>query len=361
MSVAPSRLRALETARVCAGLGARLRTIACLTGLEPGYILRSVYTKERPAPKGRPSYSEEFYFRAATRVQAAASLLASRYRALVSEGFLPTEALIAGFRHLGSICPMTPLSFDEAFYLIANLDGIWAASRTLALTRCPRCGQAYVAPESVVHYHRLDGCPICRADWASRTGAHKIRATPIEASRKSVAQALPVERDIARAKLLRLMDELGAGRRVAAVLSENPRVAMFRAPPDRTVLTTALLARPLALHKWSANTHVTDRVQFAICAVWYRNAQHLGVPRAEALCGAVARMRTACHRFSKQVTFDRCFEVASLLVGAWGVETPRLELLSCGTCGARFLRSLDEAHSTPCPFCALIRQHRTLQ
>ena len=111
MAITHSRLRALETARHCASLGARQRTIAYITGLSAKYILRSVYTQEHPAPKGRPCYSDEFYFRAVTRVQAAASLLASRYRTLTGQDFLPPDALIAAFRHVRSTCPTTPLSF----------------------------------------------------------------------------------------------------------------------------------------------------------------------------------------------------------------------------------------------------------
>lgn len=360
MSVRPSRLRALETARQCASLGARQRTIAYLTGLAPAYILRSVYSKEHPAPKGRPSYCEEFYFRAVTRVQAAASLFASRYRTLTDEGFLPTDALIAAFRHLRSTCPSTPLSFDEAFFLIANLDGIWASSsRTLALTRCPACGRDYLVPESSAHTHRADGCPVCRADWAGRAGSH-ASAAPLAHAAEPVELTLPVDKDIARAKLLRMLEALAAGPKVAAVLSEDPRAAMFRAAPNRTSVTTAFLTRPLALHLWSVNTHVTDRVQFAVFALWYRHAQQLGVPRAEAMCAAVTKMRTACRGFGNLVKFDRCFEVAALLDGAWGIETPRLELRSCEKCGSQYLLSLNEVRPSPCPFCALVRRHRVL-
>jgi hypothetical protein len=359
MSIRQSRLRALETARQCATLGARRRTIAYITGLAPEYILRSVYTTGHPAPKGRPRYSDEFYFRAVTRVQAEASLLAARYRRLTGEGFLPADALIAAFRHLHSTCRATGVSFDEAFYLVANLDGIWASSaRSLDLALCPVCDHQYVAPRSAAHVHRTDGCPICRADWTSRADAASRSVQ--RAASPHLIEALPVDKDIARAKLLGMLDALGAGPKVTAVLSDDPRVAMFRAPLHRRTVTTAVLARPLSLSQWSASTHVTDRVQYSVFARWYRRVHELGLPRAEALCFAVARMRTACGRLGKPVRFDRCFEVAALLDGAWGVDAPRLQLHGCVKCGSQHLLSPAEKRPTPCPFCALISRHRTL-
>lgn len=360
MSVPPSRLRALETARHCATLGARQRTIAYITGLSPTYILRSVYSKDHPVPKGRPSYSEEFYFRAVTRVQAAASLLASRYRTLTSEGFLPADALIASFRHLRSTCPTTPLSFDEAFFLVANLDGIWASStRSLALVLCPSCGHHYLAPESSAHFHRPDGCPVCRVDWSA--GELAPPAPTVSAHVPAPGADTPsVEKDIARARLHQRLDGLGASSKVASVLTEDPRVAMFRPNPNTASVTTASIPRPLSLVHWSANTHVTDRAQFAVFSMWYRQAHELGVPRAEALCAAFGRMRTACRHFGRPVKFDRCFEVAALLDGAWGVPTPRLQLVTCGKCSSHYLLSLEEARPTACPFCALVSRHRVL-
>lgn len=360
MLVTPSRLRALETARRCAELGARQATIASLTGLAPKYILRSVYTKGHPVPRGRPRYCEDFYFRVAAHVKAAASLLASRYRTLTGEGVLPSDALIAAFRHFQAVFPTVQLSFDQAYFLIANLDGIWvSSSRTLALARCPLCGSDYLTPEGPAHSHPPDGCPACRAQWAICTHSPATCA-PVGHAANAAATIQPVDRDIARAKLFCLLDDLGASPKVRATLLDDPRTATFRAPAHRNIVTTACLTRPLALHRWSVNSRLTERVQLAVFALGYRSTQQLGAPRIEALCSAVAKMRSTCQRFDHPVKFDRCFEVAALLDGAWGIPTPRLELDVCRKCGSHYLLSLDEERRSPCPFCALRKRHRVL-
>lgn len=354
MTVTSSRVRALETARQCATLGARQRTIAYLTGLSPTYILRSVYTDQHPAPKGRPRYSQDFFFRAVTRVQAAASLLATRYRALTAQGLLPAESLLAAYRHLRSTCSSTPLSFDEAFFLIANLDGKWACTgRTLDLALCPKCSHQYLAAVSSAQVHRTDGCPICRADWTTQLPM----ASPSTGAAGPVG-ARPVDRDLDRAKLLQLLNDLGAGAKVAAVLAEEPRASMFRASPTRRTVTSAFLGRPLPMRQWSAGIPATQRVQYAVFARAYRLAQRCGVRRAEALCSAVSTMRAACRHFGSPAKFDRCFEIGALLDGVWGIDTPALRLLPCQKCGSQHLHSLAETRPAPCPFCALIRRHR---
>jgi flagellar transcriptional activator FlhC len=156
-------LRALETARQCVILGARLRTIAHITGLTPGYILRAVYCKRYPAPIGRPQYSEDFFFKTTRRLQAEACFLATHYRRLTSEGFLQADALIAAFRHHRATQPESTLGFDQAFFLISRLDGIWAATKSgLSFVECLNCRSPYLAPHGMP---QRDSCPVCRTDW----------------------------------------------------------------------------------------------------------------------------------------------------------------------------------------------------
>ena len=161
MAFGDKGVRSLETARECALLGARKRTIAWITGLPPTFILRNVFDQENPAPCGRPPYTEDFVFRAPLRLQAAASAFAVKYHALTTDGFTPAHSLLAAFRHYRSFADAPAFCFDEAFYLVCNLDGIWASgARKLQLARCRRCGSKHLAPWGSTP---SQGCPFCKA------------------------------------------------------------------------------------------------------------------------------------------------------------------------------------------------------
>ena len=74
-------------------------------------------------------------------------MFAAKYRLLTAEGIAPAQALITAFRHYGSVVSQPSFSFDEAFFVVSNLDGIWAAStRTLELGACRRCGCLHLLP-----------------------------------------------------------------------------------------------------------------------------------------------------------------------------------------------------------------------
>lgn len=357
MDCPPSRLRALETARECAALGARMATIAYLTGLSPHYILHHVYSEARPAPRGRPRCFEEFYFRANARLQAEASLLAAHYRRLRGEGFVAAAALVCAFRHLRSTAPAGVLLFDEGFFLVSRLDGIWATrDRSLDLVQCAHCQRPHlVALGSTAR----DRCPFCRADWTRRAAPSR----PMRAAAAPVRERppdLPVDGEIARGRLVRLLQDLGAGPRVTAVLCGEPRTARHRKPTTRRTVTEAGLSWPLRVERWSSVTPLAARVQYCVFAVGYRRLQRLGLPRPQAMGLAVARMRDACRALCPPVSFDRCFEVAAQLEGAWGVEDPALALGACATCGSHFLVGRRERGTPGCPFCALVRRHRAL-
>jgi hypothetical protein len=166
--------------------------------------------------------------------------------------------------------------------------------------------------------------------------------------------------DIAHVRLLGRLQQLGAGDRICAVLAEEPRAQLFRAPRGRPTVTSAYISRPMPLAAWSAKTEVTHRVQYAVFASHFRRLVRLDVTPTEAMCSAFETARRACRDYPKPVTFDRCFEVAALLDAIWGVPAQQLELLQCASCGSHYLVSKAEPHPVGCPFCMLIRRHRTL-
>ena len=358
-------LRALETARQCAMLGARLRTISFITGLTPGYITRAVYCERYPAPIGRPQYSEDFFFKTTRRLQAEACFLATHYRRLTSEGFMKADALIAAFRHHRATQPESTLGFDQAFFLISRLDGIWAATKSgLSFVECLNCRSPYLAPHGMA---QRDSCPVCRTDWRVKSRARRptttlpaLTADPRKPSGSGQDSPWQLDLDIAHVRLLGRLQRLGAGDKVCAVLAAEPRAHLFRAPRGRSTVTSAYLSRPMPLAKWSAKTEVTHRVQYAVFASHFRRLVRLDLTLTEAMCAAFETTRRACRDYPKPVTFDRCFEIAALLDGIWGVQAQQLELLQCAACGSHYLLSKAESHPGGCPFCLLIRRHRVL-
>lgn len=365
VSTTAASLRALETARQCAMLGARHRTISFITGLTPGYIARAVYCKQYPAPIGRPQYSEDFLFKTTRRLQAEASLLAAHYRRLTDDGFRPADALIIAYRQHHTTHPFSDLHFDQAFFMVSRLDGIWAANKSvLSFVECLNCHSAYLAAHGMA---KRDNCPVCRTDWQApsrrRSAAKPLRGpTPPQPTPARAEQHEPwqLDLDIAHVRLLRRLEQLGAGHRVRAVLAEEPWANLFRASRGRLTVTCAHLTRPMPLAHWSAKTEVTQRVQYAVFAAHFRRLVQLDLTLVEAMCAAVEAMRKACRGYPKPVGFDRCFEVAALQDGLWGVPTRQFELVRCQQCDSHHLVSKLETRPMGCPFCMLVKRHRVL-
>ncbi len=364
LSTTAASLRALETARQCAMLGAHHRTISFITSLTPGYIGRAVYCKQYPAPIGRPQYSEDFLFKTSRRLQAEASLLAAHYRRLTHDGFLPADALITAYRHHRTTHPSSELGFDQAFFMVSRLDGIWAADKSvLSFVECRNCRSAYLAAHGMA---KRDNCPVCRTDWQApsrrRSASKPSRPAPAPpvSTRHDQDEPWQLELDIAHVRLVRRLEQLGAGHRVCAVLAGEHWTNLYRASRGRPTVTCAHLSRPMPLDHWSAKTEVTHRVQYAIFAAHFRRLVQLDLTPVEAICTAIEEMRKACHGYPKPATFDRCFEVAALLNGLWGVPTRQFELAQCPQCDAHHLVSKLETRPMGCPFCMLIRRHRVL-
>ncbi len=157
------RMRALELARDCAALGARVRTIHHLTGLRPRELLYLLFTDSEPPPRGRAPDTREWYHNANLLYQTEASVIIANSQRLRSMGFTAAEALISAYRYYQSVyrAPYR-ISFDRAFDLAAHTEGRWIAkSPSFHVLMCPRCGSEYldaVGAEVSTNCH----CPFCR-------------------------------------------------------------------------------------------------------------------------------------------------------------------------------------------------------
>jgi hypothetical protein len=348
LAFADKGIRSLETARECAHFGACKRTIAWITGLPPTFILRNLFDGEHPAPRGRPPYTEDFVFRGAVRVQAEAGAFANKYRTLRLAGFLPAPSLIAAFRHYLSVVPGSSISFDEAFYLVCNLDAIWAcAARTLQLTECADCGGHYLlASGSLV----ATNCPFCKdvrdhgrfgpsPTTASSCGRHR-RGRISDRFRAQIA-ALSFRHDL---------HALGAHARVIDALMST----LTSKSEDLEPACLVRVGKPLLVHRWKSTVKTVRRVQFSLAAAAYRRLLAAGFLPEEAVVASYRYVSTL-FRAHAPLSFDRCFEVLCLFDAQWGVPTRQLELLTCPRCGAEHLVSHSDSAGPQCPFCLVVR------
>ncbi len=157
------QLRALQLAKDCAALGARVRTIGHLTGLPPRELLRLLFPDRENVPRGRPPDSPEWYHGANLLYRAEASIVVALYRRLRDGGFAAAEALVAAYRHYGGVCePPQRISFDRAFDLAAHTDGLWLTSvQSFSLVACPTCHSEYLAAYGSAPRSN-DECPFCK-------------------------------------------------------------------------------------------------------------------------------------------------------------------------------------------------------
>jgi hypothetical protein len=346
-TVTDTRLRSLQTARECIELGARQPTIAWMTGLSAGFILRSVYDGRHRAPRGRPPYTEDFVFRASLRVQAEVGAFATKYRALRREGFTPARSLTTAYRHYRSVVPVPSFCFDEAFFLVSNLDGIWAATTpAIDLGECRGCGSTHVLPRGSEPGNDCPVCKVANAHAASRAHPPCASRRPAFPPRTAPSTPSGIDRRIRSLEFRRSLDALGAHRRVITVLSACHDQRMR----SDAVRTPVHVGRPLPLPRWRSALGSLQRMQYSVVAATYRRLVAAGFAAEEGLRAAYEHARSIVPA-TALLSFDRCFEVVSLLDARWGVTTAGLELTACPSCQSQHVVSLQQVGQTPCPFC----------
>jgi Flagellar transcriptional activator (FlhC) len=357
VAVSQTRIRSLETARECVRLGARQRTIAWLTGLPTSFIFHNVFDAEHLPPRGRPPYTEDFIYRASLRVQAEVGLFAAKYRRLTAEGITPAQALITAFRHCSSVIRRPSFSFDEAFFVVSSLDGIWAAStRTLELGACRRCGCLHLLPHGAAP--AAAGCPYCRPHRADRAQAapslHPDPTAPVSGTdTEAVTVPAALEAQIRSLRTERSFEQLGAHPRVVATLIGATAPASRRSSLRRREGPTHV-GHAVNLIRWGVAVKTVQRAQFSLVATAYTRLLAADFEPADGLRAAFIHVRGMFPTI-QPLSFDRCFEVVSMFDARWGAAEPSFDLLSCRKCQSRFLASRTDRAPPHCPFCALLR------
>ncbi|WP_157271186.1 FlhC family transcriptional regulator [Azohydromonas aeria] len=158
-----ARLQALKLAQACAELGARVRTIAALTGLPARELLELLFPDRQAVPRGRPPASPDWYHTANLLNRAEASIAMVLYRRLCDAGFPPPEALVGAYRHYRGVCePPHRISFDRAFDLAGHTDGLWFTTvRSFSLVACPACHSTFLAACGTIALSNEE-CPFCK-------------------------------------------------------------------------------------------------------------------------------------------------------------------------------------------------------
>lgn len=159
---ADRHLRAVQLAKDCAVLGARARTIHCITGLPPREIQRLFFNDPQATPRGRPPASQDWYHSANLLFRADSSIFVATYRRLRTTDFSAGDALVGAYRHYQMVCQAPyRISFDRAFDLASHTDGIWIAkSSSFSVVTCPICGSEFLAAVGTVPTG--DVCPFCK-------------------------------------------------------------------------------------------------------------------------------------------------------------------------------------------------------
>jgi hypothetical protein len=174
------QLLALQLAKKCAALGARVRTISHLSGLPRRELLRQLFPDRSRVPKGRPPASPEWYHGANLLYRAEASTIMSIYRRLRGGGFTSAEALLAAYRHYRSIGEAPHrISLDRAFDLAAHTDGLWLTDQqSFSVLACPVCHSDFLAVYGSIPASNQP-CPFCKLLQRYRTDQRVQASFPV--------------------------------------------------------------------------------------------------------------------------------------------------------------------------------------
>lgn len=156
-------IHALQLASECVELGARIRTVALVTGLNMAMLRRLFYRSERSAC-GRYADTCDWYHRGCLVVRAEACVFGSICDTLVSQlECKPSDALVCAYRLYRERCTVSSrLTFDLAFTISSELHGVWTVSSPqLVFRRCRHCGRRYMAAVGEVNSD-AQGCVFCR-------------------------------------------------------------------------------------------------------------------------------------------------------------------------------------------------------
>ena len=145
-------LWAIQLAKHLAALGARLKTIHLITGIQPRQVQSLFFPDARSIPRGRAPDSAEWYHGANLILRTDACIIGAKYKQLRNQGLTAGESLILAYRsYQAATLPPYRISLDRAFNLVSYIDGIWLAREpTLSILTCSACNCEFIAAVGTV-------------------------------------------------------------------------------------------------------------------------------------------------------------------------------------------------------------------
>lgn len=170
---------------------------------------------------GRESSACTFIYRSSLKVQAEVGMFAAKYRLLTAEGIAPAQALITAFRHYRSVVHQPSFSFDEAFFVVSNLDGIWAASTRTSNSAPAAVAAACTSFRAVLRQRQpavlTPPDPTVPTAPPARAPPHPDHTSPASGTdAEAVTVPAALEAQIRSLRTERIFEQLGAHPRVVA-------------------------------------------------------------------------------------------------------------------------------------------------
>ena len=145
-------LWAIQLAKHLAALGARLKTIHLITGIQPRQVQSLFFPDACSIPRGRAPDSAEWYHGANLILRTDACIIGAKYKQLRNQGLTAGESLILAYRsYQAATLPPYRISLDRACNRVSYSDGIWLAREpTLSSWSCSACNCEFIAAVGTV-------------------------------------------------------------------------------------------------------------------------------------------------------------------------------------------------------------------
>lgn len=156
----------LDWAKRALQLGARLKVVEKITGVERSELLRLFFSKGEPrkSPGASPASAEWFQHVSIPRAVHVAAFYA-RFDKLRASGHNAAISLIKAYElylraHGRDVKHV--ISFDRAFDLVTHVDGIWTEQTPeLEAVLCARCESLFITTPGIRRLQAKE-CPICK-------------------------------------------------------------------------------------------------------------------------------------------------------------------------------------------------------
>lgn len=159
------RWHTMALAKEAIELGARVSIVAAFTGLARQEVQRLFCDTDTPGlSTGRQPWSAHWYFTASVVVEIQAAFFYACFRSIRDLGYPAADALVSAYKNYRRQFGHDPrLSFDRAFELVTQVDGLWTTRPPALMSLvCHACRSTYLMPRADEPVGS-GKCPFCKA------------------------------------------------------------------------------------------------------------------------------------------------------------------------------------------------------